>query len=185
MPMFWLMKLSFVSLKGSAVSSSTFWGVYGFSMSLGNPSDFGIFRHVYFCSHVKVALLAYLHCHQPPTCPWNLWQCFCFWIPPCTAGGRLLGRGLCGSSLNSRTLPSASQTCVGFPQPHELARCVAGRLHLFRFGSPARSLCHRASTHGFQLSPPTLCIAGLVCTCLASAGSPSMSRGFCALLSAP
>ena len=47
------------SLKGSAVvSSSTFWGVYGFSMSLGSPSGFGIFRHVYFCSHVKVALSA-------------------------------------------------------------------------------------------------------------------------------
>ena len=103
--------------------------------------------------------------------------------PALQEGG--LGRGLCGSSLNSRTLLSASQTCVGFPQPHELALCVAERLHLFRFGSPAHSLCHRASTHVFQLSPPALCIAGLVCTCLASAGLPSMSRGFCALLSAP
>ena len=59
MPMFQLIKLGLLSLKGSAVvSSSTFWGVYGFSMSLGSPSGFGIFRHVYFCSHVKVALSA-------------------------------------------------------------------------------------------------------------------------------
>ena len=57
--MFQLIKLGLLSLKGSAVvSSSTFWGVYGFSMSLGSPSGFGIFRHVYFCSHVKVALSA-------------------------------------------------------------------------------------------------------------------------------
>ena len=107
-------------------------------MSLGSPSGFGIFRHVYFCGHVKVALSAYLQGHQPPTCPWNFCQCFCFWIPPCTA----------------------SQTCVGFPQPHELVLCVAGLLHLFAF-----VLAHR----------PTLYVLGLVCT----------SRGLCVLASAP
>ena len=33
--------IELVSLKGSAVSSKRFWGVYGFSMSLGSPSGFG------------------------------------------------------------------------------------------------------------------------------------------------
>ena len=148
MPMFWLIKLDFLSLKGNAVSSSTFWGVYGFSMSLGSPSGFGIFRHVYFCSHVKVALSAYLQGHQPPTCPWNLCQCFCFWIPPCTA----------------------SQSCMGFPQPHELVLCVAGLLHLFAF----------VLAHG-----PILYVSGLVCTCFSSPFHPSASRGLCVLASAP
>jgi len=35
------MKLDLVSLKGSAVSSSRFWGVYGFFMPLDSPSGFG------------------------------------------------------------------------------------------------------------------------------------------------
>ena len=47
-------------LSESAVSSSTFWGVYGFSMSLGNPSGFGIFRHVYFCSIPSLPPAPYL-----------------------------------------------------------------------------------------------------------------------------
>ena len=32
--MFWWMELDLVSLKGSAVSSSVFWGVCGFGMTL-------------------------------------------------------------------------------------------------------------------------------------------------------
>ena len=44
MPMFWFMKLGLLSLKCSVVSSSTFWGVYGFSMALGSPSGSGIFQ---------------------------------------------------------------------------------------------------------------------------------------------
>ena len=35
------MELDLISLKGSTVSSSGFWGVYGFSMSLGSPPGFG------------------------------------------------------------------------------------------------------------------------------------------------
>ena len=41
MSVFWLMELDLVSLKGSAVFNSKFWGVYRFSMSLGSPSGFG------------------------------------------------------------------------------------------------------------------------------------------------
>ena len=37
------MELDLVSLKGSAVSSSRFWGVYEFSMSLGNPLALAVF----------------------------------------------------------------------------------------------------------------------------------------------
>ena len=32
--LFWWMELNLVSLEGSAVSSSVFWGIYGFSMTL-------------------------------------------------------------------------------------------------------------------------------------------------------
>ena len=38
MPLLWWMKLDFVSLKGSAVSSSVCSGVYGLDMALGSPS---------------------------------------------------------------------------------------------------------------------------------------------------
>lgn len=41
MAMFQLMKLDLISLKGSTVSSSGFWGVSGSSMSLGSPPGFG------------------------------------------------------------------------------------------------------------------------------------------------
>ena len=37
-PVFWWMELDLVSLKGSAVSSSVFWGVYWFCMALGSLS---------------------------------------------------------------------------------------------------------------------------------------------------
>ena len=66
---FWLMELDLVSLKSSEVSSSRFWVVYGFSVSLGSHYGFDSVRQVYFHSHFTVALSAYLHCHQPPTCP--------------------------------------------------------------------------------------------------------------------
>ena len=96
----------------------------------------------------------------------------------------MLGTGLCGSFLNSRTLPSASQTCVGFPQPHELVLCCrAFALVCICFGSPAHSECHKACAHLFQLSLLALCIPGLVCTCLSSWGPLSALRGLCALAS--
>ena len=56
--MLWLLELDLASLKGSAVSSRRFWGVYGFSMSLGSPSGFGSVRRIYFHSCVKMALSA-------------------------------------------------------------------------------------------------------------------------------
>ena len=37
-PMFWRMELDLVSLKSSVMSSSVFWGVYGFGMVLGSLS---------------------------------------------------------------------------------------------------------------------------------------------------
>ena len=36
--MFWWMKLGLCSLQCNEVSSSEFWGVYGFGMALGSPS---------------------------------------------------------------------------------------------------------------------------------------------------
>ena len=57
-PVFWLMELDLVSLKGSAESSGRFWNVYGFSMPLGSRSSFPGVRRVYFCSCFKVALSA-------------------------------------------------------------------------------------------------------------------------------
>ena len=76
-PVFWLMELDLISLKSSSVSNSRFSGVYGFSMSLGSPSGFGSVRHVNLCGHFKVALSAYLHSCQPPTCLWDHYRCFC------------------------------------------------------------------------------------------------------------
>ena len=51
---FWLMELDLISLKGIAVFSSRFWGVHGFSISLGSPSGFGSvqFSSVQSLSHV-------------------------------------------------------------------------------------------------------------------------------------
>ena len=37
----WLVELCFVSLKGSAISSSVFWGFSGLVMALGSLSDHG------------------------------------------------------------------------------------------------------------------------------------------------
>ena len=53
--------------------------------------------------------------------------------------------------------------------------------------SMSQGLCahHRACVYLPQLLGPALCIEGLVCTCLASAGPPSMPWGLCVLLSAP
>ena len=69
----WILSLS----RAAQSPSSRFWGVSAFSMSLCSPSGFGNVRHIYFHSIVKVALSAYLHCHQPPTCSWNLFWYFC------------------------------------------------------------------------------------------------------------
>ena len=94
-PVFWLMELDLIFLKGSAVSSSRFWCVYGFSMPLGIPSGFRSVRCVYFHRHFKVTLSAYIHCRQPPTCFCDHCHCFCSPVLPCTAGQNLPGRGFC------------------------------------------------------------------------------------------
>ena len=70
----------------------------------------GSVRHIYFCSHLKVALLAYLHCHQPTTCSWNYCQCLC--PQPHPTGRSFLGRDLCGSFFGSPPLRSASWRVV-------------------------------------------------------------------------
>ena len=69
-PVFWLLELDLVSLKGSSVFSSRFWRVqYGFSMPLSSPSSFSGVGGVYIQSGFKVALSAYLQCHQPLPVP--------------------------------------------------------------------------------------------------------------------
>ena len=67
---FWLMELDLVSLKGSEVSSSRFWGVCEFSISLGNPSGFGSVQSVQF-SHLVVSNSLQPHelQHVRPPCP--------------------------------------------------------------------------------------------------------------------
>ena len=57
-PVFWLMELDLFSLRGSAVSNSKFWSIYGLSMPLGSHSSFCGVRRVYFRSSFKVALSA-------------------------------------------------------------------------------------------------------------------------------
>ena len=174
--MFWLMELDLISLKGNSVSSGRFWGVYGFSMSYGSPSGFDSVRHIYFCSCFKVALSAYLHCCQPPSCPWNYCQCFCSQVPPCTAGLSLLVRGLYGSFLSSLTMPSVSpESCVGFPQPPERPSVLRGLCALV-FTLQALPLCHRACVHLSWLMGPALCVEGFVCTCFDLPAHPLCHR---------
>ena len=128
-PVFWLMELDFISLKGSRVSSSRFWGVRGLSMTLDSPPSFGSVRHVCFCSHVEVAPSAYPHCCQSPTCPLSFCWSFCTLVPPCSAGWYLLGGGLRGVFLSSPNLCSASQ------------RLVWVSLHTLSLPSAPRDLC--------------------------------------------
>ena len=88
-------------------------------MFLGSPFGFYSFGHLYFHRHLKVALSAYLHCCQPPTCPWNHCWCFCSLVPPCTADWSLTGRGLCGCFLGSLIMPAAlwRLVCSSFSSP--------------------------------------------------------------------
>ena len=73
-------------------------------------------RGIYFCSYLEVALSAYLHCHQPPTCSWN--HCQCFHPQSRPIGQSFLGRDLCGSFFGCPPLPSASWRVVwAFPSP--------------------------------------------------------------------
>lgn len=138
--MFWLMELYPVSLKSSAVSSRRFWSASGFRMPLASPSGFGSVRRIYFHSHFKVAVSAYLHCRPPAPWPWNHCGCFCSPVLPCSASRSLLGRGCCSSLLGSPAVLSASQ----------------------RLARPALSVSELDCT--CLSSWPALCISGFVCT---------------------
>ena len=89
---FWLGELDLSCSKGSGESSSRFWGVCGFCVSLGSPSGPGSVRQACFLSRFKMALSVHLHWHQPPTCPWNHCLSFCSSVPPCTEGQSVLVR---------------------------------------------------------------------------------------------
>ena len=116
-----------------------------------------------------------MQCRQLPTCPWDHFQCFCSPVPPCTAGGSLLGRCLCGSFC-------FSVTCVGFPQPPKRILCVAGLCTLdSQFLRP--TLCVARLVYPCFSSRCGLCVAGLVWTCLGCLCSPSALGGLCAVVS--
>ena len=173
--MFQLMELDLISLKGTTVSNSRFWGVCGFSMSLNSPPGIGSVRHIYFCSHVKVTVSVYLHCHHSPACPWNLCLCSCPLVLPCTASQRLLSRDLCGCFLSSLALPSASWRPVWASlSPSACLLCGRACVQLLGLTGPAlyivwlvalvsapqaRPLCYRACSH-----VSVLCTCPLHCT---------------------
>ena len=177
---FQLIELDLISLKGTTVSNSRFWGVCGFSVSLSSPPGIGSVRHIYFCSHVKVTVSVYLHCHHSPACPWNLCQCSCPLVLPCTASQRLLGRDLCGSFLSSLALPSASWRPVWASlSPSACLLCGGACVHLLGLTGPALyivglvslvsapqacPLCYGACVHMFLFSAPALCTARFVCS---------------------
>ena len=130
--------------------------------SLGKSSSFGSVRHIYFCSCNEVALSAYLHHCQPPTCPWNLPLCFCSLVPPCIEGWTLLIRSLCGSFLGSLTLLSALQ------------RLVWASLSLLISPSASWGLGTLVSARW-----PDLYVTGTVCSYFSASSPPSVSRGVC------
>ena len=111
MPLFWLMELDLISLC-TTVSSDRFWDVYALHMMLGSPLSFGSVRHVYFCSHVQVALSAHVYCCQPPTCPCNLHQGFHTSVLTCGTGWSFLGEGMYDAFFSSLILPFASLRLV-------------------------------------------------------------------------
>ena len=83
-------------------------------------------RHIYFHSHVEVAPLAYPHCCQPSTCPWNLCWSFRLQVPTCSAGRSLLGRDLCGHLSASWVHPLCHRACVYISWLSKSAFCTTG-----------------------------------------------------------
>ena len=169
--MFWLMQLDLISLKGSVVSSSKFWSVYGFNTSLGSSSGFGS-----SCSFFKVAFLAYLHCHQPPTCPRSLCQHFCSPVLPCTAGWCLLGKGLCGSFLGSPALPSVSWKLVWASLSPLSSPSMLRGLCALLSSHQACPLCSSACVHLSWPPGPAICVPGLCALVLAPQACPLCCR---------
>ena len=108
----------------------------------------------------------YPYCHQPPTCPCTLCQCFRSLTLPCTAGWSLLIKDLCGSFLGYQPCPQHHRDIYGLPS------------------APwAHPLCCRACVHLFQLSRSSFYVLEIVCIWFGSLGSPSMLQGLCVLLS--
>ena len=208
-PVFWLMELDLISLKGSTVAvvgSVYIWTVL-LALAVLDASN--------FCSRVKVALSAYLHSHQPPTCPLNLCYCFCPPVLPCIARWILLGMGLCGSILSSLTLASATWRLVWASLNALSSPSVSWSLFALVSPRQACPLSRRVCVF-FQFPGPALCAAWLVYTAgvyvclflgptgllsalwgspglqwfvhwasLGTPGPPSMPWGFCGLLSVP
>ena len=207
MPVFWLMERDLVSPRGSAASTSRFWGVYGFSM----PSVLGSVRCIYFCSCFKGALSSYRHCPQPPTCPWD--HCLSFsalrrWMKLAGLGRVWLSsRAVCVAEtcMGSPGLVSASQGLWRSSRLPGPSPCVSGLMALassHRLPSFSRSLCAflPAVLRGLCVLPkfvrlPCLCTPGLpsvqglcgllgvvCCTSLSYLGPPSVLKGLCALV---
>lgn len=107
------------SLKGNCPVVG-FGGVYGFSISLGSPSDFCNVRHIYFRSLIKVTHSAYLHCSHSQSL--GIFAQVLH-IPGCLHSARpeaTPGRGWWIFPVCSLTLPSSCGrpwACVGLPRP--------------------------------------------------------------------
>ena len=125
-PVFWLMELDLLFLKGSAGSRSRFWGCLWVQYVFGQSSGFGCVRHVYFRSRFRgprsVSSL-------PPAPYLSLGSLPVLLLPdlPFTAGRSLLGRGLCGSFLAPPAMPSVLRRLVWASlSPPGPSLCVAG-----------------------------------------------------------
>lgn len=168
MSVFCLMELHLISLQGSRVSSSSFGGVCGFSMTLDSPPGFGSVRHVCFSSHVEVALS--MSSLLPGT-----YLSLEFLLELLHPGSALHCRLMLarqGLAWHFSQLPKPAlciaETCVGFVPYPEPALRTSGLvcLSLGTLGLPA-------------------VLQRFVCASVSSPGQPSAPRGLCALLLAP
>ena len=199
-PVFWLMELGLLSLKSSAVSSSRFWAIKGFSVSLDSPSVFDSVRHVYLHSCFQVALSTCLTAASPLLVPgiiadasvplsYAALMAEACWVGACVD----IFSVLWPSPLHCGVLFGASLSPLSSPS-------VSWGLCALVSASWALPLHCGACVHLFQLPRPALCIAELVCTGFGSldalccracvhlfhlSSQPSLSRGLCVLLLAP
>ena len=157
----WLGELYLSCPKGSGESSSRFWRVCGFCVSLGSPSGPGSVRNACFLSRFKMALSVHLHCHQPPTCPWNHCLSICSPVPPCTEGQSVLVRSCVDLFLAPQPCLLRHGDLCGLPSAlwaHRLRRGAGA--HLPRLPEPA--LCVKGLVGSFSGSPaplyPVVCV---------------------------